>query len=487
MNIRNEKSTDLTQKLTIEIVKDDYAAQVESALKKQRQKAVIPGFRPGNAPMGMVKKMYYAGILSDQLNRMIDEQIFGYLRDNDIHTLLDPIPVEDETTSDMENKEDFVFTFEYALRPEIELEWEKLPEVKKFTIKASEQEIDEYITQLRKKHGKYSNPETIDFTDDFVNVSYDNGEKRSYFHSGALNKEGQELFKDKKMNDEFEISFASVFNTPKDLAQFLKIEEKDIENENPYTYTVKIESIGRIEMAEYDEEFFQKAFPEGDVKSEKELTDIATADIEKRWAEETERFFMNDAVATLLENVKIDLPDDFIKRYVLIMQKDATPEQIDEQYPEMVKSFKWQLIESKLASENDLNVTESDIKSHIRDFFIASYFAHFNAEEVKGQLDQLVNDAMKNKEDVKRIYDMLFDKKLTAVLAEKMRLNEQSGDFDAFIASIESKENQTTKKKPAKNSAKKKDDATTEVEPVKEEKEEKKKVATTKKSTKKEE
>ena len=485
MNIRNEKSTDLTQRLTIEIVKDDYATEVENALKKQRQKAVIPGFRAGNAPMGLVKKMYYRSILLDHLNRTVDEKLFGYLKDHNINILLEPLPIDEETDIDIDNREDFTFTFEYALRPQIKIEWEKLPAVKKFTIKASEREIEEYTTKLRQRYGKYTNPESIALEDDHISVSYDH-DKKGYFYLNALNKAGQILLKDKKLKEEVELSFASAFNTPQDLAKFLKIEEKDIEEGNPYTYTVTIDSVGRMELADYDETFFQKAFPDGRAKNEKDVKKIAAEEVEKHWKEETSKFFMNDAIGVLLEHVIFELPDDFIKRYVLMTQKEMTAEKLEEQYAEMVKAFKWQLIEHEFSMENDLAVTQEDIKDYIREFFMANYFSQFNPEEIKEHLDKLVGDALKNKEDVKRIYDTLFDKKMETLLVSKMKLDEHCGDFEEFITFMKGEDAPTPKKKTQKADSGKQNAEEGNATPKAEAKP-KKTTTTTKKTTKKEE
>ena len=484
MNIRNESSTDLTQRLIIEIAKKDYEEQVENTLKKQRQKAAIPGFRVGNAPMGMIRKMYYKGILFDHLNRTVDEQLFGYLNNNNINFLLEPLPVEEKTEADLDNQEDFTFTFEYALRPEINLEWNQLPAVRRFTIKASDKEIDEYVIQLRKRHGKYTNPENIDFEDDFISINYGE-DKKGHFHSNTLNNDGKTILKDKKLGDEFKISFASIFNTLQDLAKFLKIEEKDIEEGNSYTYSSTLDSIGRVELADFDNEFFQKAFPDGKVNDEKSLRNLAAEDIEKRWAEESSKIFINDAIAVLLDNVAITLPDDFIKRYVLMTQKNMSPENLDEQYPEMVKSFKWQLIESKLSEEDNLIVTQDEIKDYVRNFFIANYFSQFNLEDVKERLDELVNDALKNNEDKKRIYDTLFDRKVEALLASKMKLDEHSGDFESFITELKKEDISAPKKKTAKKSVKKESEVDKSKEEITEK--ESKKKTSTKKTTKKEE
>ena len=454
MNIVNEKSSDLIQELRIEIAKDDYNDKIEEALKKQRKKAVVPGFRPGNAPSGLIRKMYFKTLLAEEINSMVSEALYGYFRDNKLDILFEPLPVEEKTKVDFEQADDYIFTFEYALHPEFDLQLEQLPAVGSFQIKASEKEIEEYVNQLRKRHGNYTNPENIQFEDDFITLKYDNGEKTGYFHSGDLSEEDKELFKDKKLNDEFELSFRSIFKDDSALARFLKIEEKDINPDEAYQFSVKVESIGRVELAELNEDFFKKAFPDGKVTDKESMEKLAAGEIEKRWAEESDRHFMNEAIGNILNHSTIEMPDDFIKRYLLSTQREMTPEELEGKYEDLKKSFKWQLIENKLAKDYEIAVNEADIKEYIRNFFITNYFSQFNQEEVADRIDSLVADAMKNQEDVKRIYDTLFDKKIESVLRSRMPLDEKSGTFEEFITFVTGNKTEDTEKPEKKKTSK---------------------------------
>lgn len=489
MNIVNEKLNDQVQELKIEIFKNDYAEKVEAALKRQRRKAAVPGFRVGNAPMGMIRKMYYNNFLAEEVNQMIGEALYGYLRDNKLEIILEPMPVDEKTIADFENGEDFTFVFEYALQPELNIDFKKLPEVRAFNVVASEQEKEEYITQLRRRHGEYSTPETIDFDDDFVTLQYED-EKTGYFHSGDLNDKGQEIFKDKKLNDSFEVSLADIFKDEAILARFLKVKEEDLEKGNKYTYTVQITSIGRIKLAELNEDFFKKAFPDGSVKDEKEFNNRATSEIEKRWMEETDRFFMNEAIGTLLDNIQIAFPDEFVKRFILASQQEMTKEALEEKYEDYRKSFIWQLIENKLSRDNEIKVTEDDMKEYVRNFFMQNYFANFNPEDISERLDTLANDALKNKEDAKKIYDTLFDKKIEAVLKANLKINQTKGDYAAFIEFVTGEKKEKQPKKAA--TAKKEKSTETEEKPAAKAKKEvetdgaEKKKSTPKKTTKKE-
>ena len=463
MNIVNNNATGAVQELRIEIVKEDYFEKIEADLKKQRRNANIPGFRQGNAPAGMIRKMYYKPLLADEINNMVGKALYDYLGENKLDIILEPIPVEEKTNVDFDNNENFEFTFEYALKPQFTLDFKKMPKVEAFKIEASKEEIDEYITRLQKRHGQYTSPENIEFEDDFISVKYGE-DKNGYFNSNELNKEGQKLFKDKKVNDTLEVSFRDILENNSFLARFLKIEEKDIDANDTYTYTITINSIGRVIPAEINEEFFQKAFPNGRVNNEQEMVVAISTEIENAWREETDKFFMDKAITTLMDNATIELPDDFIKRYLLTTQQNMTSETLNAEYDNIQKSFKWQLIENFLVKEYSLSVDESEVKAYIRNFFITNYFSQFNQEDIEERLDTLVDDSFKNKKDIKQIYDTLFDKKVKEVLQSNMNLDEKSGDFKDFMAFVSGEKVEDKPKAKKKAAPKKAEEATDEKE-----------------------
>jgi trigger factor len=449
MNIVNERQSDTVQELRIEITRNDYAEKVEAALKKQRHKAQIPGFRQGNAPIGLIKKMYGKNLLAEEINDLMSEALYGYIKDNSLDILLEPLPVEEKTKVDFDDEGDFVFTFEYALQPQLEIDYAKLPAVKSFNIVASQNEKDEYLSQLRKRHGDYITPETVE-EEDYVSVKYNDID--SFFFVNELSEEGKKAFLGKKIGDEIEISLWKMFAEETSLTKFMKIKEQDLDKENSYSYMLKITTIGRMKPAELNDDFFKKAFPDGNVNNEKELDDFAAEEIEAHWKEETDRHFMNEAIGILLNDIEIEFPDDFVKRYILTTQKGMTKEILEEKYPEYLKSFKWQMIESKLAKDHDIKVTEEEVKEYVRNYFIKSYFSNFNVEFIGDRLNALVNDALKNKEDVKNIYDTLYDKKIEEVLKNNMPLDVQSGDFNDFITFVSGKDNNEEKKNNAAKS-----------------------------------
>lgn len=449
MNIKNEKTNGEVQELTIEIGREDYAEKVEQGLKKQRRSAQVPGFRVGNAPMSMIKKMYEKSIIYDQVNNLMAEALYGYLRDNKINIMLEPLPVEEKSKIDFENPDNFVFVYEYALQPTFDIDFNK--QVTLFKITATKEEIANLIDQMQRRYGEYTSPETIG-EDDYISAII--GEKDCFFFSKELNEKGMKEFSGKKVDDVCHVALRQIFKDEKDVLKVLKITDQQLEDGNQYENDVKITSIGRITPAEINEEFFKKAYPDGRITTKEQLEAEAAKQIEKQWVDYTDRQFMNDAIGMLINNVNIDFPDEFIKRYILATQKDMTAEKLNESYEEYQKSFKWQLIENKIVTENSIQVSPDDVKAFVRQFFMDNYFGNFKEEDVKDRLDSLVADAMKRKEDVKNIYDQLYDKKIMEVLKKNFIVVEKSGSFEDFTAEMNKKAEEKTEAKAETKEAK---------------------------------
>jgi len=449
MNIKNEKVNGDVQELTIEINKEDYAEKVEAALKKYRRTAQVPGFRVGNAPMAMIKKMYGKSAIYDEVNNMMSQELYKYLSDNKIDIMLEPIPVEEKSKVDFDNPDNFVFVYEYALQPQFDIDFNK--QVTNFKIAASQEEIDNLINQMQRRYGEYTSPEEIG-EDDYISAKID--DKDCFFFANELNEKGRKAFIGKKLNEMVHVPLRQIFEDEKNVLKVLRITDQPLEEGNQYEYDVTISSIGRITPAELNEDFFKKAYPDGSVTTKEQMEKVCAEQIERQWKDYTDRQFMNDAIGTLLDNVNINFPDEFIKRYILLTQKDMTAEKLEEKYADYQKSFKWQLIENKLVKDNELNVTQDEVKAYVRNFFMSNYFSNFKEEDIKERLDTLVNDALKKKEDVKNIYDQLYDAKIMDVLRKNFIIVEKNGSYDDFVAFASGKEAEekpaAKKKAPAK-------------------------------------
>ena len=456
MNIKHENVPGQVQELVIEIQKEDYAEKVDNALKKQRREIAVPGFRKGNAPMGIVKKMYGKNILVMEIDRIVNEEIEKFFKDNEVKYIFEPMPVEGKSKVDFDNPDNFTFTYEYALRPEVKIDYKAMPAVTDFTIVPGEEEIKNYIDQLRERHGKYVMPETIE-ANDSISVDY-GGEKEAFFFLRDLKEDAKKTLLGKKVGDKVSMAMRTAFNTDALFARAFDLKVEELNADDPYTYELTVKRIGRIEPAELNEEFFKAAYPNGNITTEAQLTEEAKNVIAGQYKPDTERLFMNKAIETLLDNVNVELPDDFMKRYIKAVQKDMDDEKLEKEFDQYKRSFAWQILENNIVEGEDVNVTRADIENYFRDYFIKNYFGNFNADSVKEQVDKIVADSMKNQEYVKNAYDLLYDQKLVEVLRKKMNIEHKEGDFKAFIDEVSPKDGKAEKKeaKPKKTTTKRK-------------------------------
>ncbi len=440
MNFTTENLSPLELGVSINLEPSDYLNSVESEIKKYRQKANIPGFRPGHVPVGMIKKMYGKSIKADIINKMVAEKLDEYVKENKITYLGEPIINEEKSIIDIENDTNQTFYFELGLQPEIDLSKIKIGNIKQYQIEATEKQISEELEQLTKRYGSVSEPESVNETDlvigEFVNSNEDSEPKEtSIFVDLITDKKIKKQFIGKIATDKISFDVKKAFEDNKHIAKVLNIKESEIEDaKSEITFTIK--NISRLTPSELNEDLFKKAFPDKEIKTEEEFKATIKDTIEKEFVQYSERKLVDETVKEIVDKSTIDLPASFLKKWLLRTNETINPENIESEYEKMEKSIKWQLIENVLVKENKIQIEMEDVKSYIREFY-RGYFK--SAEEttddntVNENLEKIVDQAIKNKEDVKKIYEMLFDKKITDALKNLVKPKTKKISFDEFI------------------------------------------------------
>lgn len=443
MNITKENTGDLTAIIKIELKEEDYQEKVKTVLKDYQRKANIPGFRSGKVPFGMINKMYGKAVLAEEINKTISDSLNQYIIDEKLDILGYPLPNTDKTTTvDFDTQTEFEFFFDIGLSPEFEVALDDKIKVNYYNINADDEVVEKYLTDLRSRHGKDSKPETAGETDVLMGNIVELDENGQVVEEGInhatsiiLNsiklKTELKKFVGSKVGDTITFNPMKATKSATESAAILNISAEDAEKVTTQ-FNFTITEITHKEIAELNEEFFKMVYPQETIENEEQLRAKIKTDAELSFVAESDRQFMNNAVDKLVELAKIDLPDEFMKRWILENgQGKMTEEQIETQYDSYSKSLKWQLIEAKLVKEHDIQVSQEDVKNQIKSYF--SNMQEIKDEETEKRMNEIVDSIMQNKEETKRVYEQLYDNKLLSVFKSNIKQVNKTIGYEEFV------------------------------------------------------
>lgn len=453
MKVTKENTGDLTAVLRIDISEEDYAQTLEEQLKNYRRKANIPGFRVGQVPMGLVRKMYEIPVRAEIIEKTMSDAMSGYLDGEKIQILGYPMANEEKTIIDWDNQKDFTFYFDIALQPEFDIELDKIEETY-YNIVPNEEMLDKFVEDLQRRFGQFASPEKVEETD----LVY--GEITELDEEGNVKEDGvktvtslavdkiaqktiQKKFIGKEKDTEVVFNLAKAFTNITDRAAMLRIEKEEAEALTG-DFKFVISSINRITPHELNEELFEKAYKGEEIKTIEQFRQRASKDLSQTYSKESDRFFTNEATLKLVKQSNFELPDEFMKRWILSnSQERLTAEQVEQDYEMYKDSLKWQLIESKLNEKYSLEVTEEEVKTYFKEALIGNYFPALEnetEEQTKDRLDAMENVAanmLKNQDQSKQVYEFLFDQKLTSCLRANIKLTDKDVTVDQFTTLVQ--------------------------------------------------
>jgi trigger factor len=438
MKINSENQSENLTTINIELEKADYQEDVDKALKDYRKKANMPGFRPGMVPMGMIKKMYGNQVIFDEVNKKLSQSLQDYLTENKIQMLGEPLPSKDKTTKmDLEGDGNFEFFFDVATRPEFDIPIDENTTITKYKIEADKKDVDKYVLDIQKRYGNRINPEVSEKEDmlygDVKRVQAEEGEeaKKSTLLISYLEDKAAKDFIGKKVDDEIVFNPKKAFKSAADLASFLNISKDEAEMiDEDYRFTIT--EISRIEPAKLDNELFDKVFQSDNIQDEAQLRERIQKDLEESYQKEAERKFFADVFDYIINNTSIDIPDEFMKRWLIETNNDITEEILAKEYDGYRKMLIWQMIEDKLLKEHKVEIDPEDAKAYIRSL-LKMQIGEASTDEEKERLEMIVENVMKNKEEMQRIYQHLVEEKLTAVFNEIVKTKEKKINYEDFI------------------------------------------------------
>ena len=446
MNVSLKKNDDAVSGIVkLEIVKDDYAGLVDKSLRSVRQKANVPGFRRGMVPMGLVKKMFGKQVLVDEVNKLVSESLFNYIRDNGLRVLGQPIPnMTEQKPLDFDKDENFEFCFDVALAPEIHIELSKEDKLPFYQVIVDDEMVNNQVQSYRANFGSYDKVEEVEEADILKGTvaELENGAPKE----GGIVVEEVILRPSYLKNVEEKAKFIGakvntvvVFNPKKaydgaeaDIASLLKMDKENVAGIDA-DFSFEIKEILRHKDAELNQEFFDKIVGENAVSSEEEFRGKIKESMTEQFAPQSNFKFLTDARDMLEAKVgELKFADEVLKRWLQVANENSTREKIDEDYPRLVKDLKYQLIKDELVRRNALRATDDDIEQ-FAERVAKAQFAQYGMMFVPGDvLKNYATDMLKNKQTLQNVAERVIEEKLAEWLKEQVELEVKEVTADEF-------------------------------------------------------
>ncbi len=452
MNIQFEAPDKVNGLMTITLEKADYQPEVDKTLKDYRKRANIPGFRPGMAPMGMIQRQFGTQVKVDVVNKMLGEKLYGYIRENKIQMLGEPLPSDKQAQLDFEGDGALEFKFDIAVAPAFEAKISGKDKVDYYNITVDDKLIDQQVDMYQSRAGHYEKVEKYDAEQrDMLK-----GDLRELDEKGNVKEDGitvsdavlmpqyikvdkqQKLFKDSKLGDIITWNPRKAYpDSDVEVSSLMKI-QKDEVKDHEGDFTFQITEISRYVKAEVNKELFDQVFGEGNVKTEKDFREKIAEQIKQQLVTDQDYKFLQDVRAHMEKKVgKLEFPEALLKRVMLQNNKDKGQEFVDKNFEASIKELEWHLIKEQLVEALEIKVNDEDVKQIAKEAARAQFAQYGMSNIPEEYLDNYAQEMLKKRENADGLVDRAVDVKLTAALKGVVKLNEKDitlEDFQKMVA-----------------------------------------------------
>ena len=431
--------------LTMTIEPADYQEQVEKTLKNYRKKAQVPGFRPGMVPMGMIKKQYGTAVKVEEINKLMGEKLYGYIQENKIEMLGEPLPSEKQVPQDFEKEGDLTFVFDIAVAPEFKIELTAKDKIDYYQIKVEDKLIDDQVQMYASQAGEFVKAETFSgndtITGDMRELDADGNTKE-----GGIAAEGAMVMpayiKDedqKKLFDGCKAGDIITFNPKKaypdndaEVAALLKVQKDDVKDLTA-DFSYQITEIRHFQPAEVDQKLFDRVFGEGTVTDEKAFREKIAETIAPQLQQNSDYKFMLDLRQYAENKVgELTFPEALLKRVMMQNNKDKGADFVEKNFEGSIKELKWHLIKQQLVAANNIKVEEADLKAVAKEA-IRAQFAQYGMSNVPDDvLENYAAEQLKKRENIDNFVDRAVETKLTEALKNVVNLNQKEVTLEDF-------------------------------------------------------
>ncbi|MFT6795634.1 MAG: trigger factor [Maribacter sp.] len=438
MNITKEQIDDLNAVVKVAITKEDYQDKVDTILKDYRKQANIPGFRKGQVPMGLIKKQYGKAVLVDEVNKLLQDNLNKYLTEEKLDVLGNPLPKQQDNFD--WDKEELDFEFELGLAPAFEVSLKTKKAITHYKIVADKKMISEQVERIQKQYGKLTNKDVVGKNDEvsgtFLNETEEIDNQTLLELDKLKSKKAIEGLVGKKVGDTVTLKTKGLLKEDNLLASTLGITaDKAVKLNIEVAFTIS--EINEREPAPLNQELFDKLFGKDDIKTEKELRARIGEDSEKQFEQQADQKLLNDVTEYFIENIKFELPAGFLTKWIQVTgEKELSEEEATEEFKKSEKGLRYQLIEGKIISENNLQVQFDELKEFAKGF-IKSQMAQFGQlDPQEEELDNIAARVLGNQDEVKRLSEQLMSQKLLNVYKEKANLKAKEVTYENFVKEV---------------------------------------------------
>ncbi|MEO8962821.1 MAG: trigger factor [Ginsengibacter sp.] len=453
-SVTKENLSNLHDKLTVKVSKEDYFPSFDKAIKDYSKKANIPGFRKGMVPAGMVKKMYGSSVFYDEVIKSVEKELQEYLVKEKPSIFAQPLPMENDLRKlDMNKPEEYEFPFEIGLKPEIGLDALSTAKPIFHKVTVTPEMINEEVEKMVTKNGDLKEAETISSPENVLSVLFEESDKDGNVVPEGLSKDNSILLKyfseeyrqklqGKKVGDFIVLQLKDAFADKERewILSDLGLNKDDASSAEMY-FKMTISKIDLVEKKELNEELFNQVFPGKDLKTEEDFRKILQEEIQKQW-DAASHNQVHDQLYHILINTAVELPDAFLKRWIEIGgEQQKTKEQVEEEYPHFVNQLKWTLISDKIIRDNNLDVSDEELKGSMKQE-ILGYFGQMNLGEDSSWIESYVDRMMKDEKQIDSSYRKLITKKLFDWLEAQVTPEEKEISSEEFLAMQENHQHQ---------------------------------------------
>ena len=448
MNVSLQNIDKVSALLTIKLEKADYQEQVEKSLKNIRQKAQVPGFRQGMVPMSLVKKMYAKSVMAEEVNKLLSERVYGYIKENNLNILGEPLPnVDKQPQIDFDTMEEFDFLFDIALAPEFKAEVAATDKVDYYTVDVTDEMVDNQIKSYTQRNGKYDQVDAYQENDMLKGLLAELDEAGNTKEGGIqvegavmmpsyMKSEAQKaIFAAAKVNDVLTFNPNEAYEGHEaEIASLLKI-EKEAAAEVKSNFSFQVEEITRFVEGDLNQELFDLVFGKDVVTTEEEFRAKVKESIASQFVADSDYKFLLDARKVIEAKVgKLEYPDALLKRIMLLNNTDKGEDFVNENYDKSVEELTWHLIKEQLVQQAEIKVEQEDVLNMAKDATRAQFAQYGMLSVPEDILENYAKEMLKKKESIDGLVNRVVEAKLAAVLKGKVTLENKVVSVEEFNA-----------------------------------------------------